>query len=110
MSLPRSYTLPREYKYYRRNKPRKLIKNEHFITSTNSSDGKLIEHLDYSNIMMYAIATGEIFNQNSVLQVMLIAVTTMNRNANQINHQIERRTIHKDEKIISNIRRPHRRH
>ena len=39
MSLPRSYTLPREFKYYRRNKGRKLIKNEHFITSTNSSDG-----------------------------------------------------------------------
>lgn len=40
VSLPRSYTLPREFKYYRRNKGRKLIKNEHFITSTNSSDGK----------------------------------------------------------------------
>lgn len=40
VSLPRSYTLPREFKYYRRNKTRKLIKNEHFITSTNSSDGK----------------------------------------------------------------------
>lgn len=40
VSLPRSYTLPREFKYYRRNKGRKLIKNEHFINSTNSSDGK----------------------------------------------------------------------
>lgn len=39
VSLPRSYTLPREFKYYRRNKGRKLYKNEHFITSTNSSDG-----------------------------------------------------------------------
>ncbi|XP_065091796.1 uncharacterized protein LOC135712711 isoform X1 [Ochlerotatus camptorhynchus] len=39
VSLPRSYTLPREFKYYRRNKGRKTIKNEHFIASTNSSDG-----------------------------------------------------------------------
>ncbi|XP_055629862.1 uncharacterized protein LOC129770799 [Toxorhynchites rutilus septentrionalis] len=39
VSLPRSYTLPREFKYYRRNKGRKVIKNEHFIASTNSSDG-----------------------------------------------------------------------
>ncbi|XP_038111452.1 uncharacterized protein LOC6034256 [Culex quinquefasciatus] len=40
VSLPRSYTLPREFKYYRRNKAgRKVIKNEHFIASTNSSDG-----------------------------------------------------------------------
>uniref|UniRef100_A0A182XEC7 XK-related protein n=1 Tax=Anopheles quadriannulatus TaxID=34691 RepID=A0A182XEC7_ANOQN len=38
VSLPRSYTLPREFKYYRRNKGRK-VKNEHFIASTNSSDG-----------------------------------------------------------------------
>lgn len=39
ISLPRSYTLPREFKYYRRNKGRKFIKNERFIMSTNSSDG-----------------------------------------------------------------------
>lgn len=39
ISLPRSYTLPREFKYYRRNKTRKTIKNEHFITGNNSSDG-----------------------------------------------------------------------
>lgn len=37
--MPRSYTLPREFKYYRRNKGRKFIKNERFIMSTNSSDG-----------------------------------------------------------------------
>lgn len=37
--MPRSYTLPREFKYYRRNKARKFYKNDHFITSTNSSDG-----------------------------------------------------------------------
>lgn len=40
VSLPRSYTLPREFKYYRRNKARKFVKNENFIASTNSSDGK----------------------------------------------------------------------
>lgn len=39
VSLPRSYTLPREFKYYRRNKGRKFIKNERFVMSTNSSDG-----------------------------------------------------------------------
>ncbi|KAG5678607.1 hypothetical protein PVAND_008268 [Polypedilum vanderplanki] len=37
MSLPRSYTLPREFKFNRQG--RKIIKNENFITSTNSSDG-----------------------------------------------------------------------
>lgn len=37
MSLPRSYTLPREFKYYRRNKSRKM---ENFVASNNSSDGE----------------------------------------------------------------------
>ncbi|CAG7785204.1 unnamed protein product [Allacma fusca] len=37
MSLPRSYTLPREFKYKR--KLRKPVKTEHFLPSTNSSDG-----------------------------------------------------------------------
>lgn len=41
ISLPRSYTLPREFKYYRRGRNRKQIRNEHFVASTNSSDGKL---------------------------------------------------------------------
>lgn len=41
ISLPRSYTLPREFKYYRRPKSRKAIRSEHFVASTNSSDGKL---------------------------------------------------------------------
>lgn len=40
ISLPRSYTLPREFKYYRRCRARKQIKNDHFVASTNSSDGK----------------------------------------------------------------------
>lgn len=40
MSLPRSYTLPREFKFNREG--RKIIKNEHFVASTNSSDGELI--------------------------------------------------------------------
>ncbi|KAK7865448.1 hypothetical protein R5R35_002326 [Gryllus longicercus] len=39
ISLPRSYTLPREFKYYRRPKSRKAIRSEHFVASTNSSDG-----------------------------------------------------------------------
>lgn len=108
MSLPRSYTLPREYKYYRRNKTRKLIKNEHFIISTNSSDGM-------TNFVAMMSDTKTNTHIHSLFQVMLIAVTTMNRKSNQINRQIERPTIHKDahqmyEKIISNIRRPHRRH
>lgn len=38
MSLPRSYTLPREFKFNRQG--RKVIKNEHFVASTNSSDGE----------------------------------------------------------------------
>jgi hypothetical protein len=38
MSLPRSYTLPREFKFNRQG--RKIIKNEHFVASTNSSDGE----------------------------------------------------------------------
>ncbi|XP_017771645.1 PREDICTED: uncharacterized protein LOC108559026 isoform X2 [Nicrophorus vespilloides] len=36
ISLPRSYTLPREFKYYRRGRTRKPIRT---IASTNSSDG-----------------------------------------------------------------------
>ena len=39
MSLPRSYTLPREFKYKR--KQRKIVKTETFLPSTNSSDGKI---------------------------------------------------------------------
>ena len=38
VSLPRSYTLPREFKY-KKPKSRKTIRTEHFIHSTNSSDG-----------------------------------------------------------------------
>lgn len=38
ISLPRSYTLPREFKY-KKPKSRKAIRTEHFIHSTNSSDG-----------------------------------------------------------------------
>lgn len=40
MSLPRSYTLPREFKFNRQG--RKIIKNEHFVASTNSSDGEIV--------------------------------------------------------------------
>lgn len=40
ISLPRSYTLPREFKYYRRPKARKSIRNDQFMASNNSSDGK----------------------------------------------------------------------
>uniref|UniRef100_A0A1B6CVP3 XK-related protein n=1 Tax=Clastoptera arizonana TaxID=38151 RepID=A0A1B6CVP3_9HEMI len=39
VSLPRSYTLPRQFKYYRRARARKAIRSEHFVASTNSSDG-----------------------------------------------------------------------
>ncbi|GBM87842.1 hypothetical protein AVEN_58706-1 [Araneus ventricosus] len=39
ISLPRSYTLPREFRYYRRPKPRKPVRTEHFVPSNNSSDG-----------------------------------------------------------------------
>ncbi|XP_042868182.1 uncharacterized protein LOC122250694 [Penaeus japonicus] len=39
ISLPRSYTLPREFKYYRRPKSRKAVRSDHFMASTNSSDG-----------------------------------------------------------------------
>ncbi|XP_065167272.1 XK-related protein 7-like [Atheta coriaria] len=36
LSLPRSYTLPREFKYYRRGKTRRPVRQ---VASTNSSDG-----------------------------------------------------------------------
>ncbi|XP_050421236.1 uncharacterized protein LOC126833760 isoform X2 [Adelges cooleyi] len=40
ISLPRSYTLPREFKFYRKVKPRKTVRSDHFVVaSTNSSDG-----------------------------------------------------------------------
>lgn len=38
MSLPRSYTLPREFKFNRQG--RKIGKSEHFVHSNNSSDGE----------------------------------------------------------------------
>ena len=38
LSLPRSYTLPREFKY-KKPKSRKAIRTDHFVHSTNSSDG-----------------------------------------------------------------------
>ena len=46
VSLPRSYTLPREFKY-KRPKSRKAIRSEHFIHSTNSSDGESIIFLGH---------------------------------------------------------------
>lgn len=39
ISLPRSYTMPREFRFYRKSKPRKTMRSDHFIASTNSSDG-----------------------------------------------------------------------
>lgn len=39
MSLPRSYTLPREFKFYRKIRPKKTMRSDHFVASTNSSDG-----------------------------------------------------------------------
>lgn len=39
ISLPRSYTLPREFRYYRRHKVRKPVRQDHFAASNNSSDG-----------------------------------------------------------------------
>uniref|UniRef100_A0A336LEL1 XK-related protein n=1 Tax=Culicoides sonorensis TaxID=179676 RepID=A0A336LEL1_CULSO len=56
ISLPRSYTLPREFKYYRKNKRQKPLKNN--IQSTNSSDGDVdscddndsVHHLSTSQI------------------------------------------------------------
>jgi hypothetical protein len=50
ISLPRSYTLPREFKYYRRPKSRKAIRSEHFVASTNSSDGRL-SHDQQNNVI-----------------------------------------------------------
>lgn len=39
ISLPRSYTLPRQFKYYRQGKTKKTFRSDHFVASTNSSDG-----------------------------------------------------------------------
>lgn len=39
ISLPRSYTLPREFKYY---KTKKNVRTQPYIRSTNSSDGNVI--------------------------------------------------------------------
>lgn len=51
MSLPRSYTLPREFKFNRQG--RKIIKNEHFIASTNSSDGKIVALLSAVELLFF---------------------------------------------------------
>lgn len=39
ISLPRSYTLPREFRYYRRPKIRKSVRTDQFFVFNNSSDG-----------------------------------------------------------------------
>ena len=41
ISLPRSNTLPREFKYHRRPKARKTIRNDQFLASNNSNEGYL---------------------------------------------------------------------
>lgn len=49
LSLPRSYTLPREFKYYRRGRARKPMRT---VVSTNSSDGDVDsadEESDYNS-------------------------------------------------------------
>ncbi|XP_018321506.1 XK-related protein 7 [Agrilus planipennis] len=48
LSLPRSYTLPREFKYYRRTRSRRPIRG---VVSTNSSDGDVdsAEESDYNS-------------------------------------------------------------
>lgn len=54
MSLPRSYTLPREFKFSRQG--RKIIKNEHFVANEqHSSDGesKLSAQFQVCNFKTY---------------------------------------------------------
>ena len=59
ISLPRSYTLPREFKYYRRPKSRKTVRTDHFLTSTNSSDGmNLVAKIAYTLILFLKIVHG----------------------------------------------------
>ena len=45
ISLPRSYTLPREFKYSKKPRARKVVRPEMFA-STNSSDGGLSREED----------------------------------------------------------------
>lgn len=53
ISLPRSYTLPREFKYYRRPKSRKAVRSQHFVASNNSSDGERAGAFIYFYILIY---------------------------------------------------------
>jgi hypothetical protein len=62
MSLPRSYTLPREFKFNRQG--RKIIKNEHFVASTNSSDGEIVLSQDkrarYFIVRFFSFLSGDV--------------------------------------------------
>ena len=53
ISLPRSYTLPREFKYYRRPKSRKAVRSQHFVASNNSSDGERAQIIIYLSNFTY---------------------------------------------------------
>lgn len=58
MSLPRSYTLPREFKFSRQG--RKIIKNEQFVASTNSSDGERLCYQCLSRYLLIFFSSGDV--------------------------------------------------
>ncbi|GLV39629.1 hypothetical protein CBL_08304 [Carabus blaptoides fortunei] len=89
ISLPRSYTLPREFKYYRRGRPRKQIKNDHFVASTNSSDGDVDSADDNESNTSSPHLSPSTTNHNRVL-----------------NHQQQQQQQHKPG-YVKQIRRPY---
>lgn len=55
MSIPRSYTLPREFKFSRQG--RKIIKNEHFVANEqHSSDGEVQITSPISSLQFYNLS------------------------------------------------------
>lgn len=84
--MPRSYTLPREFKYHRRNKNRKFIKNERFINSTNSSDGDVDSGDDnnesehYSHLSAYSQNQQQ---QHNCIRIQQTGTTVDNSNVNK---------------------------
>ncbi|XP_055711527.1 uncharacterized protein LOC129806772 isoform X2 [Phlebotomus papatasi] len=64
VSLPRSYTLPREFKYYRRNRSKKLKQEDIFVTSNNSSDGDVDSIEDTESEQNYNIPPNMCRNLN----------------------------------------------
>lgn len=75
--------MPREFKYHRRNKSRKFIKNERFINSTNSSDGDVDSGDDNNESEHYSHLSANSQNQQHHIRTQQTGTTVDNDNVNK---------------------------